>query len=386
MLHDFDEDDPKPSLEKLSDQLAELNRRYLYTVSRERDLVPVETSRVYDRFGPYLIPRIKGTFALHQLRLHIGTEEFLSLMRAIHERYAETEVTNVQLLSVVEEFSGAEAVGLVRQWIERDGLPQLSSSVRIEESADGGWEVHLGVSQTGEPYHLLAHVVVETGQERHVRRVEMKGRETAVTFAFDERPTKIEFNALNDFPVDNPNFYIWGNLIDDFQDALIVYGTARMDEGNHTLARRWQETVANTYIEILLPLVKDSELSPEQAASHDLIVMGTLNDNRWFSNGIGGLPVKFGRNHFEWRGVTYSQSDDGLFLVVPNPFNTKRVMYILAANSALQLHEMTKVYVRDIPSWAVFSGDQVAAKGYHPAEAFEMGGSVNVEPETADTR
>lgn len=386
MLHDFDEDDPKPSLEKLANQLAELNRRYLYTVSRERDLVPVETSRVYDRFGPYLIPRIKGTFALHQLRLYIGTEEFLSLMRAIHERYAETEVTNAQLLSVVEEFSGAEAVRLVRQWIERDGLPQLSSSVRIEESAEGGWEVHLGVSQTGEPYHLLAHVIVETGEQRYVRRLEMRGRETAVTFGFDERPTKIEFNALNDFPADNPNFYIWGNLIDDFQDALIVYGTARMDEGNHTLARRWQETVANTYIEILLPLVKDSELSSEQAANHDLIVMGTLNDNRWFSNGIGGLPVKFGRNHFEWRGVTYSQSNDGLFLVVPNPFNTKRVMYILAANSALQLHEMTKVYVRDIPSWAVFSGEQVAAKGYHPAEAFEMGGSVNAEPETADTR
>ena len=159
------------------------------------------------------------------------------------------------------------------------------------------------------------------------------------------------------------------------KNTLIVYGTGRMDEANHTLARRWQETVANAYIEILPPLVKDSELTKKQAASHDLIVMGTLNDNRWFADGVGNLPVKFGRNHFEWRGVTYGAPDDGLFLVVPNPFNKKRVMYIIAANSALQLHEMTKKYVREIPSWAVFKGDEVAEKGYHPVAAFEMGGS-----------
>jgi hypothetical protein len=242
----------------------------------------------------------------------------------------------------------------------------------MNETEDGKWEVHLTVSQGDDPYRLFTHVVVETDAKRHVRRVEINGKKTDVTLSFDEKPTKISFNALGDVPVENFNFYIWGNLIDDFHDTLIVYGTARMDEGNHTLARRWQETVANTYIEILPLLVKDSELTREQAAAHDLIIMGTLNDNRWFAGGAGDLPVKFGRNHFQWRGTTYGDPNDGLFLVIPNPFNNKRVMYIIAANSALQLHEMTKKYVRDIPSWAVFSGDEVIEKGYHPVAAFEM--------------
>ena len=375
MLEGFNEEDASASAETLANQLADLNRRYLYTVSRESDLVSIEATRVYDRYGPYQIPRIKGTFALHQLRLKMGTEAFLSLMRRIHDRYGERETSNAQLLSAVQERAGTAASALVRQWIEREGLPQLSPSVRIEEAADGQWAAHLTVSQPGAPYHLFTHVVVEAGAKRHVRRVEVAGRNTELTLSFDEKPSKIEFNALSDVPVENVNFYIWGNLIDDFHDTLIVYGTVRMDEANHTLARRWQETVANTYIEILPPLKKDSELTREQATSHDLIVMGTLNDNRWFGAGVGDLPVKFGRNHFEWRGKTYGAPDDGLFLVAPNPLNRKRVMYIIAANSALQLHEMTKKYIRDIPSWAVFKGDEVAVKGYHPVATFEMPGS-----------
>ncbi len=376
MLEGIDEEDVVASAEELADQLADLNRRYLYTVSREGDMVPVETSRVYDRYGPYQIPRIKGTFALHQLRLRMGTEAFLSLMRTIHERYGEKETTNAQLFSVVRECAGIEGVALVRQWIEREGLPKLSPSIRIEEAtdADEKWTIHLTVSQTGDPYHLYTHIVVETGQKRYVRRVELAGRNTEATLSFDEKPIKIEFNGLSDVPVENPKFYVWANLIDDFHDALIVYGTGRMDEANHTLARKWQETVADTYIEVLPPLVKDSELTQAQAEGHDLIVMGTLNDNRWFGDGIGGLPVKFARNHFQWRGTTYGAPDDGLFLVVPNPYNKKRVMYIIAANSALQLYEMTKQYPREVSSWAVFKGDEISQKGYHPVATFEMAG------------
>ncbi len=379
-LDDEDDEDDKDgadAVEKLSDELAGLNRRYLYTVSREPDLPALAATRVYDRFGPYQIPRIKGTFALHQLRLAVGTELFLKLMRTIHDRYAEKQMSNEQCMSIVQELADPSAVQLVRQWLERKGLPQLRPAVQVQqkgEKEEDKWEVRLTVTQGGEPYRLFTHVVVDAGDSRHVRRVELDGAETEATFTFDDRPTKIEFNALNDIPVENPNFYIWRNLIDDFHDVLIVYGTARQDEANHTLARRWQETVANAYIEILPPLVKDSELTPAQAADHDLIVMGTLDDNRWIAELTTDLPVKFGRNHFEWRGETYAHPDDGLFLVVPNPLNAKRVMYIVAANSAVELHEMTKQYTRNIPSWALFKKAEIVEKGYHPVSEFQFDG------------
>jgi hypothetical protein len=132
--------------------------------------------------------------------------------------------------------------------------------------------------------------------------------------------------------------------------------------------------VADAYTEILLPLVKDSELTPAEAAQHDLIVMGTLNDNGLFRDALAGLPVRFGHNHFEWRGVTYADPNDGLFLVAPNPFNAKRVMYVIAANSALELYHMTKKYTREIPSWAVFEGDKIIEQGYHPPPEFTATG------------
>lgn len=364
------EADKAPAVDKLSAELASLNRRYLYTVSRETDLPAVGAERVYDRYGPYQIPRIKGTFALHQLRLAIGTERFLKLMRTVHERFAQQGMTNEQFLAIVQEFADSAAVKLVRQWLEREGLPQLNPSVGVREREDGQWEVRLKVTQSGEPYRLLTHVVVDVGKTRYVRRMELGGSETAAILIFDGEPTRIEFNALNDVPTPNPNFYVWQNVIDDFQNTLIVYGTARQDEANHTLARRWQETLADAYTEILPPLVRDSELTPAQAASHDLIVLGALDDNRLFAAVGSELPVRFGKNHFEWRGVIHAAPDDGLFLVIPSPFNAKRVMYVAAANSAMQLYQMTKRYTREIASWAVFKGDEVVEQGYHLPAAF----------------
>ncbi len=372
LLNSVHEESPAQAAAHLSDELASLNRRYLYTVARERDLLPLEADRVYSQFGPYQIPRIKGTFALHQLRLHVGSETFLKLMRALHDRFAEQEMSNAQCTAMMSEIAGGDAVLITQQWLERLGLPELEPTMSIHEATDGRWEVSVRVVQGGRPYHLITHVIVDTSGGRHVRRMALDGPSTVATWSFDEHPTRIEFNALNDIPTAHDNMYTWSNLIDDFHDTLIVYGTARQDEANHTLARRWQETVANAYIEFLPPLVKDSELTAEQAAGHDLIVMGTLDDNRWLNNLELAVPVEFGRNHFTWRGVTYAAPEDGIFLVVPNPYNRDRVMYIVAANSALQLYHMTARYERAIPSWALFKAAEIVEQGYHPPARFVL--------------
>ncbi len=368
MLNDLDEDEPVDAATGLAATLAGLNARYLYTVSHEQDLRPADTGRAYDRFGPYQIPRIKGTFALHQLRLMLGNEAFLDVMRAIHDRYANQPMSTADLLVAIRETTGRDVSAEVGQWIQRTGLPHLHPRAEVRQRR-GGWEVKVTVSQDGEPYRLVTHLAVTAGDHRHLRMMEIDGQASDATFRFDDRPTLVEFNVLSDVPVQYPDFYTWGNFLDDFHRTLIVYGTARQDEANHTLARRWQETLANAYVEILPPLVKDSELAAEQAASHDLIVVGTLADNGVFSRLDSQLPVVLDRNHFEWQGQTYSRPNQGMFLVMPNPLNSDRVVYVVTANSALELHQMTKSYTRGIPSWAVFEDGEVTAKGYHgPAE------------------
>jgi hypothetical protein len=364
-------DDPKLAADHLADELAALSASYLYTVSREDDLAAMAAHRAYDRYGPYRIPRIKGTFVLHQLRVLLGNEAFLGLMRGIHHRYAGREMSSADFVAAAEEASGIELDEFIGQWIEREGLPVVRPSAELRERR-GGWELSVTAEQRGAPYHLMTHLEITAGGRRHLRRMEIDGASSTERFRFEDRPTLVRFNACQDFPVAHPNFYTWGNFIDDFHDTLIVYGTARQIEANHTLARRWQETAANAYVEILPPLVKDGELNEEQAASHDLIVMGALADNSLFARLETELPVELGKNRFRWRDRLYSEPDDGLFLVMPNPSNPARVLYLIAANSALQLHQMTKKYHRDIPSWAVFKGDEIVAQGYHEVAEFRL--------------
>jgi hypothetical protein len=361
-------DDPAAAAEALGDALAELSLRYQYTVSREDDLAALDAHRAYDRYAPYLVPRIKGTFALHQLRLLLGTERFLEVMRTVHDRFAGREMSTADLVAVAEEVSGQPLDDFLRQWLERTGLPELRPTVTVTQRK-GRWQVELTVEQ-GEPaYRLLTHVEVTAGGARHLALVELDGDSTE-TLSFEERPTRVVFNALDDVPVARENFYAWRNFIDDFHSTLIVYGTASQIEANHTMALRWQQLVADTYVEILPPVVKDAELDLETARTHDLMVLGTLDDNAFFDR-LEDQGIEVGRGRFGFRGRSYADPRDGLFAVLPNPFNPDRVLYVIAANSAMELYHMTETYHRGIPSWAVFEGPEIVEEG-----VFEPGGFV----------
>ncbi len=362
MLDGLEDKEPVAAAEQLADDLAALEARYLYTVSREDDLAAVDAHRAYDRYGPYLVPRIKGTFALHQLRLLLGNEVFFEVMSTTHDRFRGKQMTSEDFIEVAEEVSGKVLAPFVRQWLDRTGLPRPSPSIEVEKVKRGGWDLELTVGQKGPPYRFVTHLEVEVAGERLLRQVTVDG-ENPIRLHFDGRPTRVVFDALHDIPVEHPSFYAWNNFIDEFHDTLIVYGTARQDEANHTMARRWQEMVADTYIEILPPLVKDAEIDNDQIASSDLMVMGTLSDNSFFGRMPEDVPVTFGRDHFSWKGSAYGASDDGLFLVVPNPWNPAKTMYVMAANSGMQLFHMTRTYHRDIPQWALFKGGEIVDKG-----------------------
>jgi hypothetical protein len=368
MLEGLD-DDPAEAATRLADELAALENRYLYTVSREEDLAADAAHRAYDRYGPYLLPRIKGTFALHQLRLLLGNELFFEVMSAVHDRYRGRTMSTGDFVSVAEEVSGRQLAAFLDQWLGRTGLPRVIPQVRVREARGGGWDLGVDLRQVGEAYEFVTHLEVEAGGTRHLRRVEVVGKR-GISLHFDERPTRVVFDALHDIPVEHGNFYQWRNFIDEFHDTVIVYGTARQIEANHTMARRWQERTADTYIEILPPLVKDAEVDGEKVASQDLMVMGTLADNYFFGDVPSNVPVSLGRDHFTWKGEAYGDPDDGIFLVVPNPWNPKKTMYVLAANSGMQLFHMTETYHRGIPQWARFKGAEIVEQGYFDRPGF----------------
>jgi hypothetical protein len=116
---------------------------------------------------------------------------------------------------------------------------------------------------------------------------------------------------------------------------------------------------------------KDSEVNTAELASHDLILVGGPGDNTLTARVLRGLGVESGLNTFRWRDMTYASPDDGAVLVCPNPYNARKVVYLVVANSALQLYHMTKRH-QPVPSWGIFKGGKLVEKGYHGVKRYEV--------------
>jgi hypothetical protein len=361
--------DPAAAAPSLRDQLAELNCRLQYLLSREKPIAPAKAQRSYDGFAGYQVPRIRGTYLLHQLRLKLGNESFATLMGAVHEKFREKPIATAQFAARAGDVSKKDLRTFISQWLERDDLPDPRVTANVARTAEG-WAVTLEVTQTGVPYEFLSTVVLETERGTQWNLVEVSRSPERVILTSKEKPRRILFNAGNDIPVPRKNFSTYANFFDDFQHTSIVYGTARQIEANHTLALRYQTVVADAFTEDLLPVRKESELSDAELSS-DLILLGGPADNGLTRSLAGGLGLTVGKNMFRWHGTTFAEPDDGLFVVLPNPAGMQKVLYCFIANSALQLHQMTKRH-QSLPGWALFKGDQVTEKGYAPMDGLEI--------------
>lgn len=364
---------PGKASSHLSSELAQLNTRLLYTQSREGTVAPLDVTRKYDQYKHYLIPRIRGTFLLHQLRLALGNQNFGLLMKGIHDNYRNKPLTTEKFLGQLNKIAGKDMNGFVMQWLRRSTLPDPVVSAAATNTSGDAYRVTLTVKQGENPYHFFTTIAVKTATAEIWKQIEVKGEgeKETIEFDVDQEPLTLTFNAGNDIPVDMKNYYTFGNSSDDFQNSTIVYGTNRQIEANHTMALKLQTVLADSYSEILPEIIKDSEISREELSRRDLFVLGDIADNRLLAGIAKELGIDLGRNYFRWQGETYGDEDDGLIVVFPNPYNRQKVVYLIIANSSLQLYQMTRKYPR-IPSWAVCKGEKIVSKGYHPVGRYHI--------------
>jgi hypothetical protein len=365
-------DDPAKGRASLSAALGDAATRLLWVVAREGDVAPSAARRTYESYAPYRIARVKGTFLLHQLRLMLGPDAFLAGMRAFHARHAGTEAGRAELVAAFREATGTDVGPLAAQWLDRAGLPDPRPSVRVERAGDA-WIARLDVVQEGTPWRLFATVTVEADGRELVRRIEVDGPRTSVELRLDARPTRIRLASGSDFPFPSDLHRRLGNHSDDWSATTIVHGTTRQLEANRTLALRWQTTIADAISEDLPPVAKDAELDDAELARRDLLVLGAPSDNGVAARAAtalraAGVDLEFGSGWFRFQGRTYARPDEGVVVSAPNPWNPRRGLTLLAANSALELHRMTRAYLPALAPWAVFRGDEAKEQGYFEPE------------------
>jgi len=351
------------------DVLAELNTRYLTLASREGDVAPTAVRTSYDRYGTYFLPRIKGTFLLHQLRLLLGNKAFARVMGAVHTRYANRPLTTADFIQTASEATGRDLRPFITQWLEREGLPAPRLQARAAQ-AEGGYEVTLKVEQGGKPYHFVSMVEVQTAKGASVERVEVKGASDIFTFRVADKPVRVVLNGSSDIPMPRERPQALVRAVEDFDRLLLVHGSARQVESNRTLALNYRDALADAFMEVLAPVKPDAEVTDAELAERDLLVFGGAEDNTLVARLVAEkkLPMELGRRYFRWQGKTYGRPDDGLALALPNPWNPKRTLYLYTANSGLQLWHMTRTVQRNLQSWALFRGPDVSTKGFHDLE------------------
>jgi hypothetical protein len=357
--------------EALARQLGGLRSRLAYVTSREGDVAATKGGVAYDRYAPGLVPRIKGAFALHQLRLLAGSRAFFAFMKAFFARHRGQEVTTAQFLAAAREALGRDVEADLRPWLDRTGVPDPAPTVDVALRGKE-WRVTVTTTQPAGAYRLASAVAVEAGDKSHLLPVVVEGTKSTATFTVPQPPRRVVFDALADFPAATDRHHAFSSFAEDFTRTLIVYGTGRQVEANRTLALRFQQVLADAFSEVLPPVVQDAEADEARLAAHDLFVLGDPRDNALLARLLPRLPVEAGAGFFRFQGVTYAGEADGLYLALPSPFAPQRVLHVVLANSPLQLHEMTKTYRPGLPAWAVFRGEKVEKEGHFPPERFEL--------------
>jgi hypothetical protein len=361
-------EDEKDAAEYFYTKFAELTSRYLYTTEKEGSIAPEKARRIYDNYNHYQVPRIKGTFLLHQLRLSMGNDKFSQLMNTVHDSYREKEMSSADFIKIVNRIAGNDMSSFINQWLKSTDIPELNIQSDLKQNGDT-WQINLTVNQPNKPFHFYTSLKIDSETKSKFEVIEVSGKQFDISFTCTEKPQRLTFNALRDVLLHYDDYYTWANYFDDFHRAKIVYGTKRQIEANHTLALRFNTTLADRYTEELKPVVKDGEMTPEDMSEYDLIVIGSPEENSFMQQLVKILDLRVKKNMFTWLEKDYTRSDQGFFAAFPNPYNPERAVYLYSANSALQLYHMTHDRY-SMPSWAIFENDKVVDKGYHQDDTY----------------
>ena len=357
-------EEPAKAQDQLRDALNDLSTRYAYFVQKEGVKAPKDTIETYDRYGSYQLPRIRGLFALHQLRLQIGNAAFSKAMKAVHGKFEGKPASTAQILATLTEAAGRDAKPILDPWISRSDLPAPRLSAKLVPAGDG-FELKLDIAQDT-PWPFVAYAELRLDKGSRMERIAVDGAKASLSIRCDSKPRALAFNGGGDLAVPKDNPFTPANILDDWSHARIGWGSARTSEAHRSLALQWRDVLAEATTEVLLPAKADAEFTDAELRDHDLVLLGGAADNAVVARlqSEGKLPASFGPGWFRWKDKLHARPEDGLALAFPNPWNPKRTIYLLAANSALQLYRMTRSAPRGWQAWALFKGTEIAAKGF----------------------
>ncbi len=207
-------EDANKAFEFQKDFFAELNARYLFLAQREGEETVLKTRTRYDQYSAYQVPRIKGLFALHQLRLKLGNDAFSKIMKDVHQDFGGKDISTEIFWKEISQKSGQDLKTWMEPWLNRTGLPDPKVEASLTSKPEGGFEVLLNVSQNGPFYPFICTVEIQTAKARKIERITIEQAQSQHRLVSSEKPRSVTFNAGSEIPVASATPVQLPNLLD----------------------------------------------------------------------------------------------------------------------------------------------------------------------------
>ncbi|RPH38201.1 hypothetical protein EHM92_00640 [bacterium] len=139
---------------------------------------------------PQKIVHGKYPWLMHLLRYTVGDSAFARAMRLVFTRFRHVTYSMDEFISTLEEGCGQSLQWWREEWLERKGVPDITTSYQVEKDANH-YHIHCTIEQRGNVYHMPLEVGVETPGGLHVEKVHLSERRGIFTFESNEEPTRI---------------------------------------------------------------------------------------------------------------------------------------------------------------------------------------------------
>ncbi len=161
------------------------------------------------RRAGYQLMYHKGAYVMHMLRMMVGDEELIRILRTFVEQFKWKQATTSDFQEVCElalgrerliELGGEPSLGwFFDEWIYSTGYPKYEYSWSTKKATGGAWEVTCKIKQVGDKLFKmpLPIWIFTKGGKRYVSSRLVHEKEHEFVLTVPSKPKKVELDPFN---------------------------------------------------------------------------------------------------------------------------------------------------------------------------------------------
>jgi phospholipase B-like protein len=355
-------DDAK-SLAALHESLGGARAQYRAAVGRGADRALASLRFAYDSDLWHQIAEGKGACVLHELRRAIGDDAFFAAMNDCGARFGGKPASTADLRKIAEASAKQDLGWFFDQWTSRDGAPRVRlDKVESQKSGDG-WTVEATIAQDGPAYRMPIDVVLETETKKATKSIWIDGPSSVVRFTADAAPKSLALDPDGDHLLADSEGYSLTSYQDDFDHALIVYGTRADEAANRYAAGRLHDRHVRNWAQKDIPVVRDVDATDEMLKRSHVVLVGRPETNAVAARFASALPIAIPARSFEIDGKTWAASSVALLEAAANPLAPSKSLVLLAGLGPEATVNAAESAIAGV-GYAVLDGKKKKASGW----------------------